>query len=652
MGCGALLRRSNLGLIRSQLGLINRCHSNFVSGYAASTNTTPQQQASSFSINPFVAIPRTFNSVIHMTSNDWAIKWSQCKIVYYTIMVRYQLGKKLLRADAAITYRLVVKITQGRCLSRRERQLLARATADIFRFVPGSMFLAVPSLQFLLPLILRFYPNILSPSFQDKITGQERVMRKLNARIEYAKFLQETAIEMAKVAQNSPSGHVGPTAEEFIRFWNDIKLDRPVPSEEIFRFARLFSDEHTLDHVSRPAMENMCKSMGIASFGTNEHLRFILSEKLKSIKNNDKLIQLKGVEALSEIEVRKACRERGIHVAEDEQQQLRDWLDLSLNHAVPSSFLIMSRGIIETKKLKPEEAMQATLSSLPYELIYIVGVASLPSSDPILDKRRKIKALSLHEKAIKEEEEEEISESQTAIQNDMDLKEMTAFTLEQASARAVDDQEQLCEVISDALFVLTSVLNLSTECDNLLRLFKNEIIFNSSYKGKKGLEGEKEAIKAHGAAQEDNIGDTVSSALLNRANGMLQKLEKETDGVGAKISYRWRVLERYCDGKVSLELVAAATFLKDTLDKEGIQELISNLSKYKEEIEKLGIVAKDIKPRQKELVHKSGHCRRTRIRLGYSCLGTSPLLSDPDAGFATSDFPQVPKASLPSKYSY
>ena len=47
-------------------------------------------------------------------------------------------------------------------------------------------------------------------------------MRKLNARIEYAKFLQETAIEMAKVAQNSPSGHVGPTAEEFIRFWNDV----------------------------------------------------------------------------------------------------------------------------------------------------------------------------------------------------------------------------------------------------------------------------------------------------------------------------------------------------------------------------------------------------------------------------------------------
>lgn len=35
---------------------------------------------------------------------------------------------------------------------------------------------------------------------------------------------------------------------------------------------------------------------------------------------------------------------------------------------------------------------------------------------------------------------------------------MTAFKPEQARARAVDDREQLCEVISDALIVLTSVL--------------------------------------------------------------------------------------------------------------------------------------------------------------------------------------------------
>lgn len=81
---------------------------------------------------------------------------------------------------------------------------------------------------------------------------------------------------------------------------------------------------------------------------------------------------------------------------------------------------------------------------------------------------------------------------------------------------------------------------------------------------------------------------------------MLQKLEKETDGVASKIGYRWRVLERYCDGKVSLDVVAAAAFLNNTLDKEGIEELIRNLSKYKEETVKLGIEAKDINQEQNQ----------------------------------------------------
>lgn len=91
---------------------------------------------------------------------------------------------------------------------------------------------------------------------------------------------------------------------------------------------------------------------------------------------------------------------------------------------------------------------------------------------------------------------------------------------------------------------------------------------------------------------------------------MLHKLEKEIDDVDAKIGDRWRLLDRFysrrfliwcefhfrenrvnitiymvllCrdyDGKVTAEEVAsAAMYLKDTLGKEGIQEIISNLSK-------------------------------------------------------------------------
>ncbi|GAB4825784.1 hypothetical protein Ancab_008660 [Ancistrocladus abbreviatus] len=61
---------------------------------------------------------------------------------------------------------------------------------------------------------------------------------------------------------------------------------------------------------------------------------------------------------------------------------------------------------------------------------------------------------------------------------------------------------------------------------------------------------------------------------------MLQNLEKEIDDVDAKIGDRWRLLDRDFDGKVTAEEVAvAAVYLKDTLGKEGIQELISIISK-------------------------------------------------------------------------
>ncbi|CAL5381296.1 unnamed protein product [Camellia sinensis] len=52
--------------------------------------------------------------------------------------------------------------------------------------------------------------------------------------------------------------------------------------------------------------------------------------------------------------------------------QLRDWLDLSLNYSVPFSLAFIVSG-----KMKPEEAIQATLSSLPDEVVDIVGVTTL-----------------------------------------------------------------------------------------------------------------------------------------------------------------------------------------------------------------------------------------------------------------------------------
>lgn len=278
--------------------------------------------------------------------------------------------------------------------------------------------------------------------------------------------------------------------------------------------------------------------------------------------------------------------------------QLCDWLDLSLNHSLPSSLLILSRAFVVSGKLKLEEALQATISSLPDEVTDTVGVTALPSEDSVSGRRRKLEYLEMQEELIKEEEEKEEEEQarmkeSKASQEDLALKEMTGPTAreahEQARERTLEKQEHLCE-LSRALAVLASASSVSREREEFLSLVNKEIELYNSMVEKEGTDGEKDVMKAYRAAaaareESDNAdevaeGEEVSSALIERVDAMLQNLEQEIDDVDAKIGDRWRLLDRDYDGKVTPEEVAsAAMYLKDTLGKEGVQELISNLSK-------------------------------------------------------------------------
>ncbi|XP_043722285.1 mitochondrial proton/calcium exchanger protein-like isoform X2 [Telopea speciosissima] len=546
-----------------------------------------------------LGIGPALRAVASMSREDWAKKLVHWKEEFKATMQHYWLGTKLLWADARISSRLLLKLAAGKSLSRRERQQLTRTTADIFRLVPVAVFLIVPFMEFLLPVFLKLFPNMLPSTFQDKMKEQEALKRRLNARIEYAKFLQDTVKEMAKEVQNSRSGEIKKTAEDLDEFLNKVRTGGRVSNEEILGFAKLFNDELTLDNISRPRLVNMCKYMGIGPYGTDSYLRYMLRQKLQWIKNDDKMIQAEGVESLSEVELRQACRERGLLgllSVEEMRQQLRDWLDLSLNHSLPSSLLILSRAFSISGKLKPE-VVQATLSSLPEEVVDTVQVISLPSEDSVSERRRKLEFLEMQEELCKEEEEKEEEEKTKkesgTSREDVALKEMTGPTAreaqELAKARASEVQEHLCE-LSRALSVLASASSVSMEREEFLRLVNKEIGLYNRLVEKEGMEGEEEAKKAYRAAREDSdqaaetaVDNKVSSALIDKVDAMLQKLEKEIDDVDAKIGDRWRLLDRDYDGKVTPEEVAgAAMYLKDTIGKEGIQELISSLSKDRE----------------------------------------------------------------------
>ncbi|BBH08638.1 LETM1-like protein, partial [Prunus dulcis] len=542
----------------------------------------------------FLGIGPALKAVASMSREDWAKKLVHWKTEIVSTLQHYWLGFKLLGVDVRICSRLLLKLARGKTLSRREKQQLTRTTADIFRLVPFAVFIVVPFMEFLLPVFLKLFPNMLPSTFQDKLKEEEALKRRLKARIEYAKFLQETAKEMAKEVQNSRSGETKQTAEDLDEFLNKVRTGARVSNEEILGFAKLFNDELTLDNISR-------------------------------IKADDKLIQEEGVESLSEEELREDCRERGmlgLRSVEDMRQQLRDWLDLSLNHSMPSSLLILSRAFIVSGRLDPADAVRATLSSLPDEVVDTVGVTSLPSEDSVSERRRKLDFLQMQEELMKEEEEKEEEEQARmkeikASEGDLALKEMTIPTAkeaqEQARARTLEKEEKLCE-ISRALAVLASASSVSREREEFLRLVNKEIELYNSMVEKEGTDGEKDALRAYKAARDESDstsveaeGDEVSSALIDKVDAMLQNLEKEIDDVDAHIGDRWQLLDRDFDGKVTPEEVAAAAnYLKNTLGKEGVQELIGNLSKDKdgkilvEDIVRLGSRTEDANQAEEE----------------------------------------------------
>ncbi|KAL3654001.1 hypothetical protein CASFOL_003682 [Castilleja foliolosa] len=573
-----------------------------VKAKAKSRKLQDSQRGASFILKKMWAmllgIGPALRAVASMSREDWGKKLRHWKDEFKSTLQHYWLGTKLLWVDVRISSRLLLKLASGKVLSRRERQQLTRTTADIFRLVPFAVFIIVPFMEFLLPVFLKLFPNMLPSTFQDKMKEQEALKKKLNARIEYAKFLQDTVKEMAKEVQNSRSGEVKKTAEDLDKFMNKVRTGARVLNDEILGFAKLFNDELTLDNISRPRLMTMCKYMGINTYGTDTYLRYMLRKRLQKIKEDDKMIQAEGLGSLSEEELRQACRDRGLLglLSVDEmRKQLKDWVDLSLNHSVPSSLLILSRAFSVSGKVKPEEAVQATLSSLPDEVVDTVGVTALPSEDSVSERRRKLDFLEMQEELIKEEEEKEEEEQarlkeSAPMQKDVALEEMVTATANEAEerekAKSLDKQEQLCE-LSRALAVLASASSVSREREEFLRLVNKEIGLYNNMVEKEANEGEEEARKAYRAARgesdhadETDEGDKVSAALINRVDAMLHKLEKEIDDVDAKIGDRWRLLDRDYDGKVTPEEVAsAAMYLKDTLDKEGIQELIEKLSK-------------------------------------------------------------------------
>uniref|UniRef100_A0A8C9ECQ1 Letm1 RBD domain-containing protein n=1 Tax=Phocoena sinus TaxID=42100 RepID=A0A8C9ECQ1_PHOSS len=180
--------------------------------------------------------------------------------------------------------------------------------------------------------------------------------KKMAAKLELAKFLQETIAEMARRNR----AQLGDTSTQFASYIKQVQTGHKPSTKEIVRFSKLFEDELTLEHLDRSQLVALCKLPELQFFGTNNLLCFQLLMKLKSMKADDEVIAKEGVSALSLSELQAACRARGMRslglTEEPLKQQLTEWQDLHLKENVPPSLLLLSRTfyLIDVKP-KPTE---------------------------------------------------------------------------------------------------------------------------------------------------------------------------------------------------------------------------------------------------------------------------------------------------------
>ncbi|XP_077786842.1 mitochondrial proton/calcium exchanger protein isoform X4 [Podarcis muralis] len=467
----------------------------------------------------------------------------------------YYHGFRLLWIDTKIAARMLWRILHGSTLSRRERRQFLRICADLFRLVPFLVFLVVPFMEFLLPVALKLFPNMLPSTFETKSKKEERLKKELRVKLELAKFLQDTIEEIA-LKNKAAKGNV---TKDFSTFFQKIRETGERPSnEEILRFSKLFEDELTLDNLTRPQLVALCKLLELQSIGTNNFLRFQLIMRLRSIKADDKLIAEENVDSLTVKELQAACRARGMRalgVTEDRlKDQLKQWLDLHLNQEIPTSLLILSRAMYLPDTLSPADQLKTTLQTLPESVAKEAQVKAAEVEGEKVDNKARLEATLQEEEAIRKENQEK------ELERLSEAAEKAKETL-QVAERGEEITKEEIDLLSDACSKLKEQKkSLTKEKEELEELRDDVQEYSEDLQEIKELskEGEEEIVEESKA----------SKRLTKRVNRMIGQIDK----IITELETEQKVVDGQLDSSASPPIGLCFPFRENII---SINELIN-----------------------------------------------------------------------------
>ncbi|CAD5230131.1 unnamed protein product [Bursaphelenchus okinawaensis] len=366
----------------------------------------------------------------------------------------YYHGFRLLVLETRLSSKYLFRLARGETLTRRERQQMVRTVSDLFRLIPFSFFIIVPFMELALPFFIKLFPSMLPSTFQEQSKEREKIRKQLKIRVEMAKFLQDTLEEIALERKKKGSdADEQSKAYEFSQFLKKVREERSVVSnEELFKYAKLFEDELTLDSLSMGQLRALCRMLGVQPLGTPEILRFQLMLKLRDLKADDRLITAEGgVDALSVSDLQQACRQRGmraIGVSEERlRSQLRQWLELSQNDKMPPSMLLLSRALFLPEDISFSGRLKVIVQQLPVELGEQTKQKLTELEGGTVDPKERLALIKTIEEGLKLEREQAKAEADQKKKKAEDQKLMEQVKIEAERAKLEEDDRKLKEIL-------------------------------------------------------------------------------------------------------------------------------------------------------------------------------------------------------------
>lgn len=501
---------------------------------------------------------------ILLTDPSAAMEWTKSmKVKVQAEIKHYWLGSKLLYADVSTSTRILRRVLAGNPLSRREKKQLQRTVSDLIRLVPFSFFIIIPFMEFLLPVALKLFPNMLPSTFQDSYEREEKMKKELKLRLSLAEFLQNAVKDVMKGARDAENvtEETRATAQEVLQFIEQAQSGESLSSEEILKFATLFNDELMLDNISRPQLVGMCRFMGLQPYGNDNFLRFQLRNKIRQLKKDDQEIIWEGLDSLTKEELQSACADRGMRstglTKAGYYRQLKQWLDLSISKNVPASLLIMSRALNITAAERPEIALVTSMSSMDEEVVTEVALEAAVNAEAQDIRELRLESIRYQNELIADEEKDRV---EAALKKDEEVEMEPAM---------VDIAQPIDEMFGKPARELTldQVSSLET------------LVFSSSVEKERqallNLKELKQEMDVSKLLASGRIGSKVmenksTDRMMDKLDSMISNLEDELTKVDETIGDRLNFLDKDKDGVLSKEELKAA--IKNILKQHNTEE--------------------------------------------------------------------------------